>query len=92
MCMWSGKSPDLGNETYVVSYLGRAQAPLNCPASLVLEFQPTGNGYLIALPWGVGGGHLLPASRTSIITPGDSEGQGIRAEVHGDAKSGTQLQ
>ena len=47
---------------------------------------------IIALPWGVGGGHLLPASRTSIITPGDSEGQGIRAEVHGDAKSGTQLQ
>ena len=48
--MWSGKSPDLGNETYVVSYLGRAQAPLNCPASLVLEFQSIGNKSPVALP------------------------------------------
>ena len=73
---------------------GQGQPLLNCPASLILELQPTGNEYLITLPWGValGVGGLPPASRTLIITSGDSEGQGICAEVHQDAKSGTQLQ
>ena len=35
---------------------------LDCPASLILEFQSTGSESPIALPWGSGGHHLPPAS------------------------------
>ena len=46
----SGRSPDFENEKYVV-WAGASLLP-NCPASLISEFQSTGDESLIVLPCG----------------------------------------
>ena len=54
--VWLGRTPDLGNEKYVV-WAGLSLLPY-CPAILLLEFQSTGNESPIVLLFG-GRGHLL---------------------------------
>ena len=60
MHVWSGKSPDFKNEKYVV-WQGPA-SPLNCPATLILDFQSTGNESPVTLPCRELGEYLPPAS------------------------------
>ena len=67
MFVWSGRSPDFGNEKYVVC-AGSSLLP-NCPAILVLEFlsiemnlHQYRMNFQLLYPGGGGGAHLPPAS------------------------------